>query len=271
MSVSVESHYGNDRIVELICAAVDQAGGGKPGYSAQDFYPYDQFHGRGLLATRDHAAALAPLATDHVLDIGSGVGGPARYVASTFGCRVTGIDLTPGFVAAATDLTGLCGLADRVAFQRADAAALPFDNSGFDCAMSFYVGMNLPDTSAVLREAARVLRPGGRLIWSQVVSTGAPPHFPLPWARSADISHLDSRDDLCAAFQSAGFADLDITDESALYLAAPPAPGPALTGAQIEANAVVLGADFIERRKNYIRSMAEGRIASLLIMATASG
>jgi arsenite methyltransferase len=274
MSISVEDHYSRTGIVEKVLAAVDSRDSATAGYRAADFYPFDQFHGRGLLATRDHTAKLSPGPKDHVLDIGSGVGGPARYLAATYGCRVTGVDLTPSFVAAASELAQLCGLAEGVDFIAADATDMPFADASFDHAVCFYVGMNLPDRPAVLREAARVLRPGGKLVWSEVMLTGDTPYFPLPWASSSQISHLGDQDAILDAFTSAGFTIETLTDETDRYLAQPApgaAAGQAPSLAQNEANAVILGGDFMERRKNYARSLAEGRIGSLLIEAVRPG
>jgi predicted O-methyltransferase YrrM len=79
--------------------------------------PYDHFHGRGLEATEDMAALQAIQPTDHLLDVGSGLGGPARWLSARFGCRVTGIDLTQEFCAIAEHLTRLVGLEDRVHFR----------------------------------------------------------------------------------------------------------------------------------------------------------
>lgn len=223
-----------------------------------------------MIATRDHAARLSPGPGHHLLDIGSGIGGPARYLASTFGCRVTGVDLTQGFVDAAVERAALCDLSSLVDFVHADAARLPFPDQTFDHAICFYVGMNLPDKPAVLTEAARVLRPGGRLIWTEVVTGRAAPHYPLPWAITAETSHLTDRDALCAMVQAAEFDILDATDETALIIELAKElrqPGQSPSPLQHEANSVVLGPDFVMRRVNHVRNLAEGRIGSLFIDA----
>jgi precorrin-6B methylase 2 len=270
MALSPQDHYARDGIVEQILAALDRAGTDTGTLAAERLYPHDQLHGREIVATRDHAALLAPGPDDHVLDIGAGIGGPARYLAATYGCRVTGLDLTPDFVAAADRLSRLCGLADRNRFVLGDAADMPYETASFDQALCLYVGMNLPDKPAVLDEAARVLRPGGRMVWSQVVSRdSAPPHFPLPWAREPGGSFLTSSTGLCDMIGSAGFTLISVSDETAAHVelarqraAAGPPPE-----ADRQVNALVMGADFAARRANYIRSLAEGRIASLVILA----
>lgn len=273
MGQTVEDHYSSDGIVERILAALAVTRSDAPLAAAQ-FYPFDQFHGRELAATRDHCARLAARHGDQLLDIGSGIGGPARYFATTSGACVTGIDLTPRFVEAAVDLTHLCGLDDRVDFQIADAAQMPFDANRFDAAICFYVGMNLPDKPAVLAQTLRVLKPGGRLIWTEVVLGTGDPTYPLPWAATPQGSHLHGKDALTGLITAAGFTLDSVQDETGAILAlaekmrqSPTPPSPL----HLQANAVVLGPDFIERRKNYIRNLAANTIASLCIMAHKPG
>ena len=95
-----------------------------------------------------------------MLDLGCGIGGPARYLATTFGCKVTGVDLSSGFIDAATYLTSRCGLSDRVTFQVGDALHLPFDDASFDTVFLQHVAMNIDDRAALYREIRRILAPG---------------------------------------------------------------------------------------------------------------
>lgn len=273
MAVSVQQHYGSADIVARILAAIPWAAG-EAALTAPQLYPFDQFHGRELAATQDHAARLSPGPDAHLLDIGSGIGGPARYFADTYGCMVSGIDLTPSFVAAGQDLTALCGLADKVDFTQADATDLPFADALFDHATCFYVGMNLPDKPAVLAQALRVLKPGGRLIWTEVSQGTGPPIYPLPWAREPEASHVELRDSLVGKCKAAGIVVDQVIDETALQLELAQkirASGKLPSDGQNQANAVVMGADFAERRRNFIQSMGQGLIASTLILAHKPG
>ena len=130
-----------------------------------------------------------------------GIGGPARLLAKTYGCRVTGLDITPQFVAAATELTELTGLASLVHFDQGDATRMPYANGSFDAAICFYVGMNLLDKPGVLAETHRVLKPGGRLLWTEAMETGAAPvTFPLPWAAEAEGSHTVTQAGFAASY-----------------------------------------------------------------------
>lgn len=238
--------------------------------TAPQLFPFDQFHGRELIATREHGARLAPASGAHILDIGCGIGGPARYLVHTFGCTVTGIDLTPSFVEVVTELTALCGMQDQVTYARADATALPFADDTFDAAVCFYVGMNLPDKPAVLAETARVLKPGGRLIWSEVVLTGGTPLFPLPWATSPEGIFLSRQADLTDGMAAAGLTVQAALNEAAATLELArqmQQSGKQMPASQHQANEVVLGAGFMERRRNYIRSLADGQFTSVLIEA----
>ncbi len=164
---------------------------------------------------KEHAARLAPSSADRILDIGSGIGGPARFLADTYGCSVDGVDLTPAFVEASARLTELCGLSDKIRFNEANAKRLPFADNSFDAAICFYVGMNIADKPAVIGQVFRVLKPRGRLIWTEAVLAGGDPHYPLPWAVSPAASHLVDGETLKTLFVDAGFLVDDIIDEPA--------------------------------------------------------
>ena len=260
----VVQHYGSDEIVARIDEALAKRGADLARLSPEMLYPFDQLHGRQLAATRDHVARLAPTPAMHVLDVGSGVGGPARYIAATTGARVTGLDLTPQFVTAASELTARCGLADCVNFVLGNAADMPFADDNFDAALCLYVGMNIEDKPAVASEIYRVLKPGGFLLWSQAVAGQGFPRYPLPWATRPEASFAGPEDGLLQALLGAGFTIVENEDETVLY----PLPGgsPSPEG-DASVNQLVMGDDFSERRRNFVSSLAEGSLRSIAIKA----
>src|SRR6202007_2259814 len=134
-------------------------------------------------------AKWAGIAADmSVLDVGSGVGGPARFLAATYGCRVTGVDLSEPFVDAARYLTGRTGQGGRVSFEIASALELPFDDGSFDVVLLQLVAMNISDRTRLYRKIRRVLKSGGRFATFDAVSLSAELHYPVPWARTPATS-----------------------------------------------------------------------------------
>ena len=209
----VARHYSRGDLLERLYAALAEDGVDRGRASIETLAPYDQFHGRGLEATVEIADALEIGAADHILDIGSGIGGPARYFAHRFGCKVTGIDLTAEFCHVADDLTRLLGLEGRVGFEVGDALAMPFATGGFDGAYSMNVSMNIADKGAFYREIHRVLKPGGWLMLSEVAKgAGADPDYPTPWAGSARTSFLSTPDETRRGLAEAGFEVVRMRD-----------------------------------------------------------
>lgn len=221
MAADIAGHYTKTGLLARLRAALVEDGVDPDRPSVAALAPYDQFHGRGLEATREVAALLAPAPGDHVLDIGSGIGGPARYMAEQFGCRVTGVDLTPEFVAVARHLTGLLGLDDRVDFRQGSALAMPFADRSFDAAYSMNVAMNIADKAGFYGEIARVLKPGARLVLSEIARGEGPDlDYPTPWAASPRTSFLATPEATRAGLEAAGFEIVSLRDtlqESAAY------------------------------------------------------
>ncbi|MBV8754303.1 MAG: class I SAM-dependent methyltransferase, partial [Hyphomicrobiales bacterium] len=181
--------------------------------TVEQLAPFDHFHGRGLEATEQAANLVAASPADHVLDVGSGIGGPARYFAKRFGCRVTGIDLTVEFCEVARGLTHAVGLADRVKFEQGNALAMPFPDASFDGAYSMNVSMNIADKPGLFREIRRVLKPGAWFVLAEIAQGPAgPPTYPTPWARTAGTSFLATPDETHAALAAVGFTIVQSRD-----------------------------------------------------------
>ena len=202
----VVEHYGTGALLARLESAL-RADGADPAHpTIEALAPYDQFHGRGLEATEDMAALVDVRQTDHLLDVGSGLGGPARWLSTRFGCRITGIDLTPEFCTIAEHFTRLIGLDARVHFQVGNALAMPFDDGTFEGAYSMFVSMNIANKPQLYREVFRVLRSSGWLVLSEIArGNEGDVLYPTPWAATAADSFLSTADDTQDALRSAGF------------------------------------------------------------------
>jgi SAM-dependent methyltransferase len=199
-------HYNRGNLLARLNAALMEDGFDPDHLSMEALAPYDQFHGRGLEATLEIAGLMQAGPADHILDIGSGIGGPARYFANRFGCRVTGIDLTPEFYDVARHLTRLLDLEDRITFELGDALVMPFSDASFDGAYSMNVSMNIADKSAFYHEIHRVLKPGAWLALAEVAKgEGGNLDYPTPWAASARTSFLATPEETQRGLFGAGF------------------------------------------------------------------
>jgi SAM-dependent methyltransferase len=259
----VESHYASRSLVDVVLAALDAAGL-PPRLTVADLAPLDQFHARGLEATKELAALAGIDAMSRVLDVGSGIGGPARYLAESLGCKVVGIDLTVEYCRLAEALTARAGLAGNVEFRAANALDLPFGDGEFDRVWTQHVAMNIADRPRLYREMARVLKPGGKLaLYDAVAIPGAEPLFPVPWARDPSTSFLLDADATRAVLESSGFTVRvwrDVSAEARQWFAAlrPPAQPPKL-GLHL-----LLGPDFRTMSGNFGRNVIEGRVGLLM-------
>ncbi len=209
----VARHYGNSGIADRVLAALRDANGPDAAVTPEALAPIDHFHGRGVLATEELVALLKPQPGERVLDIGSGVGGPARWIAAKCGCHVTGVDLTPEFCEAARALNAACGMTDRVTILEGSALDLPVPDAAFDRAYSQNVIMNIADKPRFYREAFRALRPGGMLALSNLCAGDAgEPYFPVPWAATRDTSFLATVEQTRADLIGAGFEIVSFED-----------------------------------------------------------
>jgi SAM-dependent methyltransferase len=209
----VVEHYAKSGLLERLEAAL-RADGADPAHpTLEALAPYDHFHGGGLEATEDMAALVSVRPTDHLLDVGSGLGGPARWLSRRYGCRVTGIDLTPEYCAIAEHLTRLLGLETRVRFQAGSALAMPFADDTFEGAYSMFVSMNIADKAGLYREIHRVLKSGGRLVLSEIARGPAGEvAYPTPWAAAPAESFLATADETRKGLQAAGFQVEQVND-----------------------------------------------------------
>lgn len=270
----VKQHYTVSSLATLILDALEKAGKDPSHLGVEDLAPLDEFHIRGRQATLDLARAAKIDSQHSVLDVGSGLGGPARCLASRFGCRVTGIDLTDEYCQAARLLSERTGLAHLVRFEQGDALRMPFADASFDAVWTEHVAMNIADKPSLYREMNRVLKPGGTLaIYDVCGGLGGPVHFPVPWARSPEGSWLVSPEQLRSLVMDAGFTIADWHDTTALardWFAAL-AEKVKRDGPPPLSWSMLMGSDFPAMVQNQRRNLEEGRISLIQLVATKSG
>jgi SAM-dependent methyltransferase len=208
---TVERHYTHGRLIQAITDGLAALGKTPETVTVEDLSPVDEFHVGGRTATDDLMKQLRLVDDLRVLDVGSGLGGAARFVASRYGCRVTGIDLTEEYVETARALSRWTKLDALLGFHHGSALEMPFADGEFDRAYMLHVGMNIPDKTALFSAVARVLGPGGTFAVYDVMRVGdGALAFPVPWAATPDISALATPDAYKAALRA---SKLEIVSE----------------------------------------------------------
>jgi ubiquinone/menaquinone biosynthesis C-methylase UbiE len=262
---TVIEHYRHGALEDALLKALAAAGKDINNLTPDDLAPADEFHIAGRQATIDFAAEFKPAADTHWLDIGSGLGGPSRYLAHTYNCRITGVDLSEEYVAVAGSLSQRVGLGSKVSYRQASALALPFENNTFDGAYMQHVGMNITDKGKLFGEIHRVLKPSGIFaIYDVMRGNDSVFSYPVPWASAEEINFVETPATYRALLAAEGFEvvqernrrDFAMDLFGVLQAKVIQAGGPSKFGLQI-----VMGANTSQKVGNMISMIERGTVA----------
>jgi SAM-dependent methyltransferase len=268
-SASIANHWADRDVYGLIVSALERASKSPDSLTVEDLAPVDHFHARGFPATVDLADRLPVEPGDHILDIGCGIGGPARYFAQRFGCKVSGVDITGPFVEAANKLTALLGMNDQVRVEQGDGARLPYDDGSFDGAYAQHVTMNVADRASFFAEAWRVLKPGGFFALTEHgLGPAGSPHHPVPWSEDGTGEFLVTPSETGELLTVAGFVDIESEDTGPKYLAAYRAALKLADRGELPALGlhVLIGPTAPEKMRNSARNIDERRTHPVQVM-----
>jgi MPBQ/MSBQ methyltransferase len=211
----VARHYGVAGLAARILGGLEAAGLDPDRLTVETLPAVDELHIGGRPATADAVGRLGLMASDHVLDVGCGLGGATRYMAATVGCRVTGLDLTPEYIEVAQMLAERTGLSDPIAYRVGSALAMPFADAAFDAAITLHVAMNIADRAGLYAEIARVLKAGAPLaVYDVMLGQGQGLAYPVPWADTPATSHLRTPQQMRSLLEAADFAIEHVEDRT---------------------------------------------------------
>ena len=198
--------HTHGELIDAIREGVEKIGKSIEEVDINDLAPVDEFHVGGRIATEAFLDQLGITDDHHVLDVGCGLGGGSRFASRRYGCRVTGVDLTPEYVEAGNEICEWVGLNTHIQLKVEDATSLPHTDDAFDRAYMMHVGMNIADKESLALELHRVIRPGGKVgIYDVMQISAGALVFPVPWATEAGGSLVSSPATYQSALESAGF------------------------------------------------------------------
>jgi ubiquinone/menaquinone biosynthesis C-methylase UbiE len=270
----VSNHYTHGNLVAAIRGGIESLGKTINSVTVDDLASVDEFHIGGRQASEDFLSQLDLTPEKQVLDVGCGLGGAARFVASHYGCQVTGIDLTPEFIETGQVVCEWVGLHNCVSLHQGSALAMPFADRVFDRAYMLHVGMNIGDKEKLCSEVNRVLRPNSLFGIYDIMRTGdGELSYPVPWATTPASSAVATPAEYHEALKKAGFAivaernrrDFALAFFDQLRTRTAAAGGPPALGLHI-----LMGRNTPDKVQNMIQNISGGRIAPVELVARKS-
>ena len=272
MKDSVAEHYTHGQLLNRILSGVEAIGKTPETVTVDELAPVDEFHIGGRRASEDFIGQMGLTADDHTLDIGCGIGGTSRFVATQFGCRVTGIDLTPEFISTGQSLCNWVGLSTQVELYEGDATEMPFTDGCFDAAFMLHVGMNIPDKAKLFTEAYRVLKPGAAFgVYDVMLTSDEALTYPVPWSTTPDTSALATKEQYVESIEQAGFKITGIRDRrefAAEFFAETRKRMEEAGGAPPLGVHIAMGDSAPVKITNMVENIAMGRVSPIEIVAS---
>jgi SAM-dependent methyltransferase len=259
---AVADYWAKGDVYGLIVSALSTMSKPLEGLTIEDLAPVDHFHARGFPATAELADRLPIKAGQRVLDIGCGLGGPARYIAKRFQCHVSGLDITEPFVEAAKKLTALLRMEQAVNIEQGDGQRLPYPDSHFDGAYTQHVTMNVADRPGFFAEAFRVLKPGAYFAHTEHgLGPAGDPHYPVPWSADGTGAYLVPPSESRAVLERTGFEDIVVEDTGAKYVAAYQTAIERAERGELPPLGIhiLMGETALQKTRNAARNIQEGR------------
>jgi len=257
---TLQSHYSAADIEARILAGLRAAGlDPERRLSPEDIGALDHFHTGGLHASRELLQMAQVRAGDSVLDIGAGLAGCARLLASAVGCYVECIEMSADYCAGAALLNRLTGLDGHINVHQGSALELPFADASFDVVWMQNVGMNIADKQQLYSEIARVLKPEGRYAFQEMAAGNtATAYFPLPWASDPADNFLITAAEMHSLLDDSGLVAELFEDTSDTHLSRSSINTTSAKAGQL--GLAVFVDNLAEKAGNARRSLEEGQV-----------
>lgn len=271
---TIADHWGRGDVYGLIVSALNKMSKPLDSLTVEDLAPVDHFHARGFPATVELADRLPLKAGQHIVDIGCGLGGPARYLAKRFQCNVSGVDITEPFVEAANKLTALLRMERQVKIEHGDGQHLPYADSTFDGAFTQHVTMNVADRPAFFAQAYRVLKPSAFFALTEHgLGEKGDPHYPVPWSMDGSGAYLVTPSETRALLQQAGFVDIRMEDTGTKYAAGYKAAIEKAQKGELPPLGIhlLMGETAPQKTRNALRNIEEGRTHPIQVICRKPG